>query len=228
MAWAAASSRLQTTVNALKAIDLHDMRQPLRCYSLLVLPTMASNMDTFVNLLSEPLESPAAGSLLSAEQPQQNADDVDFKLPLRPASAYRKAATKSREGTKETPADRTRELEPGEANEPQPQMEDRPLARRTNNVPSAAMPCPSDTKSARRLRKRKLHFSIDHPKAGTITYGRVPIDPQVMDLSDRPFLESYRTSLQLASASIEYSIDDDPKCLRGVELLAAIRKERNS
>jgi hypothetical protein len=78
------------------------------------------------------------------------------------------------------------------------------------------------------LRKRKPQFSIDHPKAGTITYGRVPVDPQVENLSERPFLESHRTALRLASATMEQLVDDDPQCLRVVEVLDAIHKGRNS
>jgi hypothetical protein len=189
---------------------------------------MASNMDTFINLLAAPLEPPTAGSFLGAEQAQQNADGVVFKTPSCPASAYRQDAAEPRKETTATAADTSRVLEPGEINESQPQLEDRLLVQANNNKSSAAMTCPSDTKSARRLRKKMPQFSIDHSEAGTMTYGRVPVDPQVMNLSNRPFLEIYRTTLRLASATMERLVDDNPRCLRVIELLDAIHKERNS
>jgi hypothetical protein len=199
---------------ALEAKDPHDTRRPQHCYPEVILFAMESNMDTFINLLAARLEPPTASSFPGAEQLQQNTDDVDFKTPLRPASASQQGAAESWEERTATTPNRARELERGEINEPRPKL--------------LPLPSPSDTKSALRLRKRKPQFSIDHPKAGTITYGRVPVDPQVENLSERPFLESYRTALRLASATMEQLVDDDPQCLRVVEVLDAIHKGRNS
>lgn len=192
-----------------------------------------THISTSMNLLTSSLEPPKAKhvNLPPPDLPQQE-HHPNFKLPLWPASAYREDIPEHQHWN--TGGFRALDIdtEPGEITRPDrdrsPAHSSESLVQQNTSLPAKEPPSPYDTQAARRLRRKMPHFAIDNPASGLTTYGPVPTDPRIVDLSQRPFMEIHQNSVltsQLYSAEL---LERDWIWAECVEIIGKIRKERNS